>query len=212
MAIGDTVTGSGKNRILFIDGETELIDDADFTREVGGQTIFKSTFGTDIVSYEMNSNIFSLGIAGIGTKIQNASGDYGLSAIINAGGTIRDYKNLLYSTGEQSTSSLYKNRFSTTVTVGVDTGEIDLQKNQFSLKNDASGVANGIENVLGSVTMGNLGGGNGTKILINDTNQVVTITNVPTYADDAAAITGGLTTGMLYKTTTSGSTFLKIVP
>jgi hypothetical protein len=182
IAIGDTVTGSGKNRILFIDGGTELIDDADFTRDVGGQTLFTSTFGTDIVSYEMNSDIFSLGTAGIGTKIQNASGDYGLSSLINAGGTIRDYKNLLYSTGERSTSSLYKNRFSTTVTVGVDTGEIDLQKNQFSLKNDASGVVNGIENVLGSVTMGNLGGGNGTKILINDTNQSITFSGGETHS------------------------------
>jgi hypothetical protein len=37
--------------------------------------------------------------------------------------------------------------------------------------------------------------------------------NVPVYTSDAAAITmGGLTTGDLYKTTTAGSTFLKIVP
>lgn len=36
--------------------------------------------------------------------------------------------------------------------------------------------------------------------------------NIPTYADDAAALGGGLTTGHLYKTTTGGSTFLKIVP
>ena len=36
--------------------------------------------------------------------------------------------------------------------------------------------------------------------------------SVPSYADDAAAAVGGLTTGDVYKTTTSGSTFLKIVP
>lgn len=36
--------------------------------------------------------------------------------------------------------------------------------------------------------------------------------SVPSYADDAAATVGGLTTGDVYKTTTGGSTFLKIVP
>lgn len=35
---------------------------------------------------------------------------------------------------------------------------------------------------------------------------------IPTYADNAAALGGGLLSGMIYKTTTSGSTFLKIVP
>lgn len=54
--------------------------------------------------------------------------------------------------------------------------------------------------------------GNGTTLTIDDVNQLVTITNVPTYADDAAAITGGLTTGQLYKTTTGGITSLNIVP
>ena len=54
--------------------------------------------------------------------------------------------------------------------------------------------------------------GNGTIITINDLTQLIKITNVPAYADDAAAVTGGLTTGNLYKTTVLGSTFLKIVP
>lgn len=53
---------------------------------------------------------------------------------------------------------------------------------------------------------------NGTYIQINDATQLVTITNVPSYADDAAATGAGLTSGQLYKTTTAGSTFLKIVP
>lgn len=53
---------------------------------------------------------------------------------------------------------------------------------------------------------------NGTNIKIDDINQKITITNVPAYADDATATGAGLTTGDVYKTTTSGSTFLKIVP
>ena len=49
--------------------------------------------------------------------------------------------------------------------------------------------------------------------MFKDGTKVFRIKNsVPTYADDAAAVVGGLTTGDVYKTTTGGSTFLKIVP
>ena len=42
--------------------------------------------------------------------------------------------------------------------------------------------------------------------------NLLKINNVPSYANDAAAISGGLTTGNLYKTTTGGITALNIVP
>lgn len=61
---------------------------------------------------------------------------------------------------------------------------------------------------IGDIDTSNLG----TNIIIDDNTQIVTITNVPSYADDAAATGAGLTTGQLYSTTTGGSTFLKIVP
>lgn len=50
---------------------------------------------------------------------------------------------------------------------------------------------------------------------LNEVLQVLGSANfsaVPDYADDAAASSGGLSSGSLYKTTTGGSTFLKIVP
>ncbi len=66
---------------------------------------------------------------------------------------------------------------------------------------------------FGKYEIGDLGGFlNSTKVTIDDVNQLVKITNVPTYADDASAITGGLSTGHLYKTTTGGITSLNIVP
>lgn len=57
-----------------------------------------------------------------------------------------------------------------------------------------------------------LSAANGTKVTVDDITQLITVTNVPAYADDSAATTAGLTTGQLYKTTTLGSTLLKIVP
>lgn len=68
-------------------------------------------------------------------------------------------------------------------------------------------------NTVSQVKIGDvLGVVNSTQIIVDDSTELITITNVPTYADDAAAVTGGLTTGQLYKTTTSGITALNIVP
>jgi len=47
--------------------------------------------------------------------------------------------------------------------------------------------------------------GNGTKITIDDVNEQITISNLPAYDDDTAAGVGGLTAGMVYMTTGSGS-------
>ena len=55
-------------------------------------------------------------------------------------------------------------------------------------------------------------GPNSTYIIINDILRAIKLTNVPTYTSDAAAITGGLSTGYLYKSTTGGVTNLHIVP
>ena len=61
------------------------------------------------------------------------------------------------------------------------------------------------------VTIGNLEG-NQTIITVDDTTQLIKISNVPTYASDALAIAGGLVSGNLYKTTVAGVTFQCIVP
>ena len=75
-----------------------------------------------------------------------------------------------------------------------------------------AGIASGFRSKARASTIGDISGGNGTYITVDDLNEKITVANVPTYADDAAAITGGLTTGMLYKTTTGGITALNIVP
>ena len=50
------------------------------------------------------------------------------------------------------------------------------------------------------------------SVLLDATGETINLLGVPAYADDAAAGVGGLVTGDLYKTTTLGSTYLKIVP
>ena len=104
----------------------------------------------------------------------------------------------LISATDESDSSFTRFRTTTSVASGVYFDGVSLQ-NGFTI--DSSGM-----------TLGNLAGGNSTKIIIDDVTQLVTISNVPTYADDSAATGAGLTTGQLYKTTTSGVTSLNIVP
>lgn len=50
------------------------------------------------------------------------------------------------------------------------------------------------------------------QITYTSERHIFTLSGIPTHADDAAASGAGLTSGTLYKTTTGGSTFLKIVP
>lgn len=86
---------------------------------------------------------------------------------------------------------------------------LDSVNGVIKLNNGSNDYLN-IDYVNSLVTLG--GGTNLTRITVDDVNMLVKITNVPSYADDAAAATGGLVTGNLYKTTSAGSTFLKIVP
>lgn len=56
------------------------------------------------------------------------------------------------------------------------------------------------------ISLGVIGsGGNGTAITIDDVNEQITINNVKSFDDDTAAGVGGLTAGMVYMTTGSGS-------
>lgn len=64
---------------------------------------------------------------------------------------------------------------------------------------------NVIQSASGVTTIGNLSGGNGTSITIDDLNEQITIGNIKAFDDDAAAGTAGLTAGMVYMTTGSGA-------
>lgn len=52
----------------------------------------------------------------------------------------------------------------------------------------------------------------GSTTTVASTFSTLTLSAVPTFANDAAAIAGGLTSGKLYKTTTAGITALNILP
>lgn len=84
--------------------------------------------------------------------------------------------------------------------------------NAFSVQNPAGDISLSVDSTAQEYFIGAKGFNNNTYLDINDATKLITVTNVPTYANDAAATTAGLTTGQLYKTTTSGITALNILP
>jgi len=79
------------------------------------------------------------------------------------------------------------------------------QGSLFSWTGDINGNGITIDDINSTAILGNLSGGNNTKITIDDVNEHITISNLPAYDDDTAAGVGGLTAGMVYMTTGSGS-------
>ena len=92
-----------------------------------------------------------------------------------------------------------------------DYSQILIKDSSFNLLNrvNSTGSQNGIsftnETGITATRIGNLQGGNGTKITIDDVNEQITISNLPAYDNDTAAGTAGLTAGMVYMTTGLGS-------
>jgi len=111
-----------------------------------------------------------------------------------------------YATGESVALTLQNNDLFIEVYDGASDSYLQsASPTTFTLKNTISGIEHGISQSSGAVTLGNLSGGNNTKITIDDVNEHITISNLPAYDDDTAAGVGGLTAGMVYMTTGSGS-------
>lgn len=120
--------------------------------------------------------MFGFGIAGSANTYTNVAGDFGLSGIVNSGElTIGNSIQLV--TGEMADSSLKATGYDLSIrdALGIET-LLNLTSNQFSIINDNSTNRNGIEfNTIGTglLQLGNLSGGNNTKIIIDDVNESI---------------------------------------
>ena len=174
---------------------------------------FQSTFGTDTFGYQIGDNLLGFGITGSVNTYTNVAGDLCFSGIINADELVIG-NSIQLATGEMADSFLSATSYDLSIqdTLGIET-LVNLTSNQFSIINDNSTNRNGIEfNTIGTglFRIGNLYGGNGTKITIDDVNEQITIGNIKAYDDDTAAGTAGLTAGMVYMTTGSGAAPLNV--
>ena len=103
----------------------------------------------------------------------------------------------------QSTSA-YMLIFNSAEALGLKVDEDQVYLGDYNDVNNAMVVH--VDDPNQQVTVGEIGG---TYILIDAGSDLITITDVPTYADDTAAGVGGLTGGQLYVTAT-GSLQLKL--
>lgn len=217
MAIGDSVADADASSILYVDGTGNLTQDAGFTRTSTGVTNISSTFSGETLQYQITDNLLGSGKNGILTKFTVPLGSL-MDYTFSDGGDITSTKELSYPSATATTYSEFSyNKYSGTVTLETDQGNLEVRSQESSLTKitDLNGMnqyKTGFTTTGGYAKVGDIDGGNSTYIKVDDLNQQITVNNVPTYADDAAAITGGLTTGMLYKTTTGGITALNIVP
>ena len=217
VAIGDAITDADAGSILYVDGSGNLAQDTGFTRTSTGVTNISSTFGGETLQYQITDNLLGSGKNAILTQFTVPLGSL-MDYTFSDGGDIISTKELSYPSATATTYSQFSfNRNSSTVTIGTDQGNLEIRSQESSLTKitDLNGIneyKTGFTTTGGYAKVGDINGGNSTYIKVDDLNQKITITNVPTYANHAAAITGGLTTGMLYKTTTGGITALNIVP
>jgi len=210
IAIGDEVADADAGSILYVDGSGNLTQDTGFTRTSTGVTNISSTFGSSTGQFSISDNLFGAGVKGITTNFSVGSNNYS-EVVYDIGGGPRKIFEMLYSDTRKSEIILEPNNVSLSAKgTTLDVSRIGLYEDSSSVFTTISGIDYGFRSEVGVVTIGNLI--SGTYIKVDDLNQKITVNNVPTYADDAAAITGGLTTGMLYKTTTGGTTSLNIVP
>jgi len=168
---------------------------------------FGTDFGTDYFGYEVGNNILGFGLKGSLNTWSSQGGDFGIMGYSENAGDVYLQNLLSFSDNSQSGILFSKNSAQLNVSDGVtmDTAEILITPNTYSLLSRISGIDYGISQSAGAVTLGNLVSGNNTKITIDDVNEHITISNLPAYDDDTAAGVGGLTAGMVYMTTGSGS-------
>ncbi len=170
---------------------------------------FQSVLGTDTFGYQITDNILGYGITGAVNSWSNSS-DFALSGFFDAEDGFGHNTLFNYGDGTDNKISLLKNSVVLQLNnSSSQKGSLIFSNISFALTNNtSSGNRNGIifnEANSGLLTIGNLSGGNNTKITIDDVNEQITISNLSAYDDDTAAGVGGLTAGMVYMTTGSGS-------
>jgi hypothetical protein len=167
---------------------------------------FQSVLGTDTFGYQISDNLLGAGIKGSANTWTNIAGDLVLTGILTLG-DIKIGNTVQLATGETAEFNIGG------TSIGLLINDSSSNSTEFNTTSTEFGIVTqtatseryGISQSAGVVSVGNLSGGNGTKITIDDVNEHITISNLPAYDDDAAAGTAGLTAGMVYMTTGSGS-------
>ena len=183
--------------------------DAGFTRDVAtGNTNIAATTGVNTFGFKLDNNILGAGFSGSVLSASDTGGDSLVSGLFDYAGVPSWIDFYAYADGNAFQSFKTKNVYSFALANATGSTVYTSSSNTFTLASNLSGAGGqGISQSGGITSIGNVSGatGNNTKITIDDVNEHITISNLPAYDDDTAAGVGGLTAGMVYMTTGSGS-------
>jgi len=167
----------------------------------------ESIIGTDTFSYQIGDNLLGVGAIGSLNTLTSGNGDIGYSGFLDLGDSngFKSNTHIDWGSGASSDFTLDDGYVKLRYDAGGVGFDITGGLNIFNIASIQGGISYGLAQSNNSTILGNLAGGNGTKITIDDVNEQITIGNIKAFDDDAAAGVGGLTAGMVYMTTGSGS-------
>ena len=166
---------------------------------------FGATIGADTFKYEIGDDILGFGLKGSLNTWTTTGGDIGVSGLTNLDGNFGSHTFLQWAGGGASNYSLSRDSATMRINYLGNKATLNLFPVEFDLIGSTSSSSYGLVLKSNVLSLGNLSGGNNTKITIDDVNEQITISNLSAYDDDTAAGVGGLTAGMVYMTTGSGS-------
>lgn len=137
---------------------------------------FKSTFGTDTYGYQITDNMLGAGISGSVNTWTTTGGDFGISGFgdLDEGFGINSF--IQWASGSVSKLFLTEDNGTYEINYLGSKSRLNLLPNEFDLTGILSGFENGVSLRSGIVSLGNLSGGNGTKITIDDVNKTIALT------------------------------------
>lgn len=198
MQVGD-VDGVGNQTLITVDDDNK--------------TIFNSLDGEYHISNTLSYRSFIVDSLNHIVEIGDVDG-FNNHASIRVDGLSDIISNRVYGTWELRANTSVRVISVDTPNKNISLGDVDVfgGGTQIELKDSLQQIKLGDVSLIASKALITIDNATGFITIDGGTSQNISIKNVPTYADDAAAITGGLTSGRLYKTTTAGTTSLNIVP
>lgn len=213
----DTIIGQSSGTVAFGLQQNSDIVGIGFT---GGSFNYYTDSSTNIVSlagtgdetigggFPGTSQLLTINTVTQDQAVLKTFYDTGTSEMFVLGGAINGNINSLFSFDSVEASLYYTNDNGVTSSTFIaENGNAKIFTENAGVEYFARLTTNGVFEIYNNTTATSY-----FKVDVVENKLTINLDLVPTYADDAAAITGTLTSGDVYKTTTLGSTYLKIVP
>ena len=218
LTIGQNVSGGVPYYILFIDASEELFQDGSFTYDPDDYIFNVGFVPGNYLNLNATLDQYMFGdygniTNGAALKVRNDLNSVGFTANVN-GNLGAPVFSINATTAQYQWGDIAGHLNGTNILMDDVFGHTSVTTGGYFMVRQGAGDRSLLLSYdTNTYAIGDLDGFlHSTYISINDSTQHIKVTNVPTYANDAAATTAGLVTGEVYKTTLLGTTSLNIVP